>query len=44
MKLLHFRTHDGGYWHSHPGQGIFALIAGILLALLVVLTLVPTAR
>jgi len=44
MKLLHLRTHEGGYWHSHPGHGVFALVAGILLALLIVLLLVPTAR
>lgn len=42
--LLHFRTHDGGYFHAHPLHGTFSLITTLVLAMLVVLLLVMTAR
>ncbi|HXR16659.1 MAG TPA: hypothetical protein VN777_10715 [Terriglobales bacterium] len=42
--LMHFRTHEGGLFHSHPFHPAFALIASFVLALLFVLLFVPTAR
>jgi hypothetical protein len=42
--LLHFRTHDGGYFHSHPFHSAFSLIASFVLAMLIVLLLVSSAR
>jgi hypothetical protein len=42
--LLHFRTHDGGLFHSHPFHSAFALIASFVLAMLCVLLFVATAR
>lgn len=42
--LLHLRTHDGGLFHSHPFHSAFALVASFVLAMLVVLLFVVTAR
>jgi hypothetical protein len=42
--LLHFKTHDGGYFHIHPFHSAFSLIASFVLAMLIVLLLVTTAR
>ena len=42
--LLHFRTHDGGYFHGHPFHSAFSLIASFVLAMLVVLLFVATLR
>jgi len=42
--MLHFRTHDGGHFHTHPLQATFSLLASFVLALLIVLVLVATAR
>jgi hypothetical protein len=42
--LLHFRTHDGGYFHSHPLHPVFSLIATFVLSVLIVLVLVSSAR
>jgi len=42
--LLHFRTHDSGYFHSHPLHSLFSLIASFALAALIVLVLVSSAR
>jgi len=42
--LLHFRTHDGGYFHSHPFHSLFSLIASLALSALIVLVLVSSAR
>ena len=42
--LLHFRTHDGGHFHSHPLHATFALVASFALAMLVVLLFAATAR
>jgi hypothetical protein len=42
--LLHFKTHDGGYFHSHPLHSVFSLIASFILSVLIVLLLVSTAR
>ena len=38
--LLHFRTHNGRYFHSHPLHGTFSLITTLLMAMLIVLLLV----
>ncbi len=42
--LLHFRTHEGGHFQGHPFQSAFSLIAGFVLAMLVVLLFVATLR
>ena len=42
--LLRFRTHDGGLFHGHPFHSAFALIASFVLAMLIVLLFVATAR
>jgi hypothetical protein len=42
--LLHFRTHDSGYFHSHPLHSVFSLIASLALSVLIVLVLVSSAR
>jgi len=42
--LLHFRTHDGGFFHSHPFHSAFSLVASFILAMLIVLLFVATAR
>jgi hypothetical protein len=42
--LMHFRTHEGGLFHSHPFHSAFALMASFVLALLFVLLFVATAR
>jgi len=43
-NFLHFKTHDGGYFHAHPLHGTFSLITTLALAILIVLTLVMTAK
>jgi hypothetical protein len=42
--LLHFRTHHGGPSHSHPFHSAFSLLASFVLAVLIVLLFVATAR
>jgi hypothetical protein len=42
--LLHFRTHDGGYFHSHPFHSVFSLAVSFVLSALIVLLLVSSAR
>lgn len=42
--LLHFRTHDAHYFHSHPFYPAFSVIASFVLSVLIVLVLVSTAR
>ena len=42
--LMHFRTHEGGLFHGHPFHSAFALMSSSLLALLLVLLFVATAR
>jgi hypothetical protein len=43
--FLHVRHHHDNYFHSHPLHGAFSLIASLLLAGLIVITLlVTTAR
>lgn len=42
--MLHFRNHDGGYFHSHPLHGTVSLITTLVMAILVVLLLVMSAK
>jgi hypothetical protein len=42
--LLHFKTHDEGYFHSHPLHGSFSLITTMVLAIVIVLALVMSAK
>lgn len=42
--LLHFKTHDQRYFHTHPLQGTFSLMTTMVLALFMVLLLVMSAR
>jgi hypothetical protein len=42
--LIHFRRHEDRYFHAHPLHTMFSLIASILLAVLVVMMLVGSAR
>jgi hypothetical protein len=42
--LLHLKRHEEQYFHVHPFHGMFSLIASSLLAALVVLMLVLSAR
>jgi hypothetical protein len=45
MKTLtYFRKHEDGYFHLHPQQAIFSLVASLVLAVLVVLILVSSAK
>jgi hypothetical protein len=41
---MHWRTERGRYFHAHPQQAMFSLIASMLLAGLVVLALALSAR
>lgn len=41
---LHFRTHDGRYFHSHALHGTFSLITTMVMAMLIVLLLVMSAK
>jgi len=42
--LMHWRTERGRYVQTHPLQATFSLIASMLLAALVVLALVLSAK
>jgi hypothetical protein len=42
--LLHFKTHDERFFHSHPLHGTFSLITTLVMAMLIVLLLVMSAR
>lgn len=42
--LLHFHTHDGGFFHGHPFHSAFALIASFVLAMLFVLLFAVTVH
>ena len=42
--LLHFRTHDGRHFQSHPSHGTFSLISTLVMAMLIVLLLVMSAK
>ena len=41
---IHLKRHGDSYFHLHPLQAVFSLIASFVLAVLIVLTLVPSAR
>jgi hypothetical protein len=42
--LTHFRLERDRYFHFHPWHGTFSLIMSIVLAVLLVLIFVPSAR
>jgi hypothetical protein len=42
--LLHFRTHGERYFHSHPLHGTFSLITTVVMAMLIVILLVMSAK
>jgi len=42
--LMHFHTHDGRFFHSHPFHSAFALIASLVLAMLFVVLFTITAH
>jgi len=42
--LIHLKRHGDGYFHLDHQHVVFLLIAGFVLAALVVLVLVPSAR
>jgi hypothetical protein len=42
--LLNFRIHNGRYFHSHPLHGAFSLITTLVMAMLIVLLLVMSAK
>jgi hypothetical protein len=42
--LLHFRTHDRHYFNNHPLHGTFSLITTLVMAMLIVLLLVMSAK
>ena len=42
--LLHFKTHDERFFHSHPLHGTLSLITTLVMAMLIVLVLVMSAR
>jgi len=41
---IHLKRHRDSYFHLHPLHAVFSLIASFLLAVLIVLALVPSAR
>jgi len=41
---IHLKRHWDSYFHLHPLHAVFSLIASFVLAILIVLTLVPSAR
>lgn len=42
--LIHLKRHGDSYFHVHPQHAIFSLVAGFVLAVLVVLVLASSAR
>jgi len=42
--LLHFRTQEERSFHSHPLHGAFSLITTVVMAMLIVLLLVMSAK
>ena len=42
--LLHLKTHNERYFHNHPLHGTFSLITTLVMAMLIVLLLVMSAR
>jgi hypothetical protein len=43
-SLLHFKRHEDKYFHAHPFNLSFSLIAGFVLAVLIVFVLAVPAR
>ncbi len=41
---IHLKRHRDSYFHLNPLHAVFSLIASFLLAVLIVLALVPSAR
>lgn len=41
---IHLKRHGGSYFHLHPSHAVFSLIASFVLAVLIVLMLVRSAR
>ena len=41
---IHFKRHGNGYFHLHPLHAVFSFIASFVLAALIVLMLVHSAR
>ncbi len=42
--LTHFKRRGDSFFHLHPQHVVFLLVASFVLAVLVVLVLVPSAR
>ncbi len=42
--LLHFKRHEDKYFHPHPLHMTFSLIAGFVLAVLIIFLLAVPAR
>jgi len=42
--MTFLKTHHDPYFHGHPGYGMFSLVTSFVLAGLLVLMLVATAR
>jgi len=42
--LSNSRAHHGGRFHLHPLQGLFPLMASIILAILLMLVLIPQVK
>jgi hypothetical protein len=42
--LIHLQSHGNSHFHFHPQHALFSLIASFVLALLIMLVLVPSAR
>ncbi|HEX4804098.1 MAG TPA: hypothetical protein VFV14_11330 [Myxococcaceae bacterium] len=43
-SFLHLKHHQGHYFHAHPSHAAFSLMASMLLAALIVLVFVESAR
>lgn len=41
---IHLKRHGGSYFHLHPLHAVFSLMASFVLAVLIVLMLVRSAR
>jgi hypothetical protein len=44
LPPIHLKRHGDSYFHLHPSHAVFSLIASFVLAVLIVLTLVLSAR
>jgi hypothetical protein len=42
--LIHLKRHGNSHFHLHPQHALFSLVASFVLAVLVVLILVSSAR